>query len=110
MSQRTGTVGKLVSTLAAVGLPAAVAVMVSVLHPAPAMAWEVPCDFMTGGGFIIYQGNKANFGIGGGCKHGSPTWGHLNYIDHGNRLHVHWTSITAYLAEGDGLGNTSVDP
>jgi hypothetical protein len=80
-----------------------------VAHPAP-------CDFLTGGGFIIttadgaHEAAKANFGIGGGCKHGSPTWGHLNYIDHATGLHVHWTSITAYLAEGDGTGDTRTDP
>jgi len=61
---------------------------------------EVPCDFLTGGGFIIRNsGAKANFGVGGGCKDGSPTWGHLQYIDHGNGLNVHWTAITAYLFE-----------
>src|SRR6266571_2949277 len=60
-----------------------------------AFAWQ--CDFLTGGGFIFFNGNKANFGVGGGCKNGSPTWGHLEYIDHGNGLNVHWTSITAYL-------------
>ncbi len=66
-----------------------------------AFAWQ--CDFLTGGGFIITNGGnthppaKANFGVGGGCKNGSPTWGHLEYIDHGNGLNVHWTSITAYL-------------
>jgi len=59
-----------------------------------AFAWQ--CDFLTGGGFIFFNGNKANFGVGGGCKHGSPTWGHLEYIDHGTGLNVHWTSITAY--------------
>ncbi len=59
-----------------------------------AFAW--PCDFLTGGGFIFYNGSKANFGVGGGCKNGSPTWGHLEYIDHGTGLNVHWTSITAY--------------
>ena len=80
------------------------------------LAHPMPCDFLTGGGFIIttasgaHEAAKANFGIGGGCKHGSPTWGHLNYIDHGNGLHVHWLTITAYLAEGDGLGDTRTDP
>jgi hypothetical protein len=53
---------------------------------------------------------KANFGVGGGCKDGTPTWGHLEYHDHGNGLNVHWLTITAYLAEGDGLGDTSSDP
>lgn len=59
-----------------------------------AYAW--PCDFLTGGGYIFHQGNKANFGVGGGCKDGTPTWGHLEYIDHGTGLNVHATSITAY--------------
>src|SRR2546429_3775113 len=67
-----------------------------------AFAWQ--CDFLTGGGFIFFNGNKANFGVGGGCKHGSPTWGHLEYIDHGTGLNVHWTSITAYLEVDDGTG------
>jgi hypothetical protein len=67
------------------------------------------CDFLTGGGWIITtaSGNhppaKANFGVGGGCKHGSPTWGHLQYIDHGTGLNVHWTSITGYF-EGETRG------
>ena len=60
-----------------------------------AFAWG--CDFLTGGGFIIHNGNKANFGVGGGCKDGSPTFGHLEYIDHGIGLNVHWTSITGYF-------------
>src|SRR5687768_6760923 len=65
-------------------------------------AHPTPCDFMTGGGFIIttasgeHEPAKANFGVGGGCKKGEPTWGHLQYIDHGNGLNVHWTAITAY--------------
>lgn len=74
----------------------------------PASAHVFPCDFLTGGGFIMTTGSgthaeaKGNFGVGGGCKHGSPTWGHLEYHDHGNGLNTHWTTITAYLQEGDG--------
>jgi hypothetical protein len=80
------------------------------------IAHPAPCDFLTGGGFIITTGGgthapaKGNFGIGGGCKHGTPTWGHLEYHDHGNGLNAHWLTITAYLAEGDGLGDTAFDP
>jgi hypothetical protein len=61
------------------------------------MAWEVPPDdFLTGGGWIQrITGAKANFGVGGGVKNGA-WWGHLNYIDHGDGLHVHATSVTAY--------------
>ena len=79
-----------------------------------ARAHEFPCDFLTGGGYILTTASgahaeaKANFGVGGGCKHGSPTWGHLQYIDHGTGLNVHWTSITAYLLEAE--GDTSADP
>jgi hypothetical protein len=72
-------------------------------------AWVVPCDFLTGGGFIVRDvtGEHANFGIGGGCKFGSPTWGHLEYHDHGIALNVHATSITGYFFVDDGTG---VDP
>ena len=74
-----------------------VAALALVLASGSASAWD--CDFLTGGGFIIRDsgGAKANFGVGGGCKDGSPTWGHLEYIDHGTGLNDHWTSITAYL-------------
>jgi hypothetical protein len=77
-------------------------------------AHEFPCDFLTGGGFILTTASgthaeaKANFGVGGGCKHGAPTWGHLEYIDHGTGLNVHWTAITAYMFEAD--NDTSTDP
>src|SRR5213594_2185470 len=73
-----------------------VAALALLLASGSAGAWE--CDFLTGGGFIIRDsGAKANFGVGGGCKHGSPTWGHLEYQDHGTGLNVHWTSITGYF-------------
>jgi len=67
-------------------------------------AANADCDFLTGGGFIIIHSNngdaKANFGVGGGCKNGSTTWGHLEYIDHGMDVKVHGTSITGYSKEG----------
>src|SRR5205809_3637240 len=80
-----------------------VAALALALASGSANAWV--CDFLTGGGFIIRDsGAKANFGVGGGCKHGTPTWGHLEYIDHGRGLNVHWTSITAYDRDGtDGV-------
>jgi len=65
-------------------------------------AANADCDVMTGGGFIINNGAQANFGVAGGCKDGMPTFGHLEYIDHGVSLNVHWTSITAYQFESDG--------
>jgi len=79
-----------------------------------ASAWI--CDFMTGGGWIVNNGFKANFGVGGGCKHGSGLpgqetdyWGHLEYHDHGTGLNVHWTSITAYM-EIDTQASSDKDP
>jgi len=64
-------------------------------------------DFLTGGGFIVNAtgttpGAHANFGVGGSCKQGGGPhglWGHLEYIDHGYGLNVHWTTITAYLRD-----------
>jgi len=129
MSQRTKTMSKLLSALAAGGLLAAVAVVgvliLSTTAP-PVKAWfsSVPCDFLTGGGWILppagsSNGVKANFAIGGGCKNGStpgpppiPYWGHLNYLDHGTSIkpptaptpfHVHWTSIDAYVFVCNGI-------
>lgn len=66
-----------------------------------------PCDFTTGGGFILIApgtassplaetGQKANFGLVGGCKNGG-FFGHVNYVDHNNGLHVSSDSITAYV-------------
>src|ERR1051325_612202 len=76
-----------------------VAALALTLASGSANAWQ--CDFLTGGGFIVRDsGAKANFGVGGGCKHGSPTFGHLEYIDHGTGLNVHWTSITGYFDLG----------
>ncbi len=63
---------------------------------------QPPCDFVTGGGFIVRDsGDKANFGIAGSCKN-EFSWGHLEYVDHSDTepLNVHWTSITAYLGPG----------
>ena len=75
-----------------------IATLTLTLASGTANAWM--CDFLTGGGFIVNptspNGAHANFGVGGGCKNGAPTWGHLEYIDHGNGLNVHWTSITGY--------------
>jgi hypothetical protein len=80
-----------------------IAALALVLASGSASAWE--CDFLTGGGFIIRDsgGAKANFGVGGGCKDGSPTFGHLEYIDHGTGLNVHWTAITAYIEVDSGV-------
>ena len=58
-----------------------------------------PCDFLTGGGWIrLTSGAKANFGVAGGIKNGA-FWGHLNYIDHGNGMHVKATAVTGYQTD-----------
>jgi hypothetical protein len=64
-------------------------------------AWttdEVPCDFVTGGGFIVHSGAKANFGVAGGVKNGA-FWGHLEYNDHTTSppMRVHGTSVGSYI-------------
>ena len=57
-------------------------------------------DFVTGGGWITGtpSGAKGNFGVGGGIKDGA-FWGHLNYIDHGNGMHVKATAVTGYAVD-----------
>lgn len=61
-----------------------------------------PNDFVTGGGWITGTPSRAraNFGIAGGIRNGA-FWGHLMYIDHGSRLKVKGTSVTAYEIVGD---------
>ena len=108
MNEGKRSIARLAYGLVAVGLLVAATMAVLVARPATVIASTPPCDFMTGGGWIVHAGAHANFGVGGGCKDGSPTWGHLEYIDHGTGLKVHWTSITAYLPAVDDV--TSVDP
>ena len=62
-----------------------------------------PCDatagdFVTGGGWIVSPSDpnaKADFAVAGGIKNGS-FWGHLMFLDHGNRLRVKGTAVTGY--------------
>src|SRR5713226_3867477 len=64
----------------------------------------VPCDFVTGGGFIVGAGGSSlrtdvhgNFGVGGGVKNGA-FWGHLEYNDHGTAptRQIHGTGVCNY--------------
>ncbi len=83
-------------------------VVLLALSGGPARAWnnnQVPCDFVTGGGFIVGAGGSSlstgthgNFGVGGGVKNGA-FWGHLEYNDHGTSppMQVHGTSVTSYI-------------
>ena len=69
----------------------------------------VPCDFVTGGGFIVGSGTsdlavgaKANFAVGGGVKN-DAFWGHLEYNDHSKNppMQVHGTAVTGYFLGTD---------
>jgi len=65
-------------------------------HSVPA-----PCDFITGGGWVIANsGAKVNFGAHGGCKNGA-FWGHVNALDHSSNPpgHLKSTRITGYLMD-----------
>jgi hypothetical protein len=55
------------------------------------------CGKVTGGGWIVGTptGAKASFGVSGGTQ-GAKFWGHLNYVDHGQGLHVRSTEVTGY--------------
>ena len=72
----------------------------------------IPCDFVTGGGFIVGSGTsslaadaKGNFGVGGGVRN-HAFWGHLEYNDHSSSppRQVHGTGVTGY----SGSGNTRI--
>src|SRR5207245_6296083 len=97
--------------LAAALLAGGLLLALQATKPTPVYAHEVPslCDFTTGGGFILIApgtasnvadlpetGQKANFGLVGGCKNGG-FFGHVNYVDHNNGLHVSSDSITGYV-------------
>lgn len=57
-------------------------------------------DFVTGGGWIATpSGDRGTFGVAGGIKNGDY-WGHLTYVDHGSRMKVKGTEVTAYEATG----------
>src|SRR5438093_5246099 len=63
-----------------------------------------PCDFFTGGGWVIGDsGAKVNFGAHGGCKHGA-FWAHVNVLYHTTSPpgHLKSTEITGYLMDPAG--------
>ena len=113
MNERAKRISRLISALVTGGLVLATLV---VFRSVPARAWNTtggevpsPCDFTTGGGFILIapgtafnaaglpeSDQKANFGLVGGCKNGG-FFGHVNYVDHNNGLHVSSDSITGYV-------------
>ena len=44
---------------------------------------------------VLNPNAKANFAVAGGIKNGS-FWGHLMYLDHGNRLRAKGTAVSGY--------------
>jgi len=72
--------------------------------------WEVPNDFMTGGGFFFVQagdgtcpGSRVNFGFNAGPRPGNPTLkGHLNLIDHLCGDHVEGLTVDDYFVSTNG--------
>ena len=106
MSKKQITITKFVSPLLAAGLLVAVLLLksapVAIAHIVPS-----PCDFTTGGGFVITDsGNHANFGLVGGCKNGG-FFGHVNFVDHDTTgtfagLHVSSDTIDGYFEPAAG--------
>ena len=114
MSKKQIAITKFVSPLLAAGLLIAVLFLkstpVATAHIVPS-----PCDFTTGGGFVLTNsGNHANFGLVGGCKNGG-FFGHVNFVDHDTTgifagLHVSSDTIDAYFepfpgSTGEGPSN-----
>ena len=102
MNFRTKTLPRLVSKLILTGILTGM-ILLSTGGPVSAHPGDQPqnppLDFVTGGGFIVRpSGAMAKFCGAGGVKNGA-FWGHLNYKDHGNGLHVkaQREDITAYI-------------
>jgi len=107
MSKRGKKISNLVAALSVVGGLVAAALLMLKTIPADAHQVPKPCDFTTGGGFVITEktltdgGNHANFGLVAGCKNGG-FFGHVNFVDHDTTgtfagLHVSSDNITAYV-------------
>src|SRR5439155_21271224 len=88
MNERAKRISRLASGLVVVALVVTGAMLVGTGTAPPVKAWKTlpPCVFLTGGGWIVYNGNKANFGVAGRCKDVWPTWAHLVERDHGTGL------------------------
>ncbi len=101
MNKRTKTIVPMLITGLLTGV-LLIAILGFKSTPAAAHMVPFPCDFTTGGGFVITDnGNHANFGLVAGCKHGG-FFGHVNFVDHDTTgifagLHVSSDQITAYV-------------
>lgn len=106
MSKKQRAIASFISPLLAAGLLLTVLMFrntpVAKAHIVPS-----PCDFTTGGGFVITDsGNHANFGLVGGCKNGG-FFGHVNFVDHDTTgmfagLHVNSDTVDAYFEPAAG--------
>jgi hypothetical protein len=54
------------------------------------------CDFVTGGGFVIVNGKRINFGFNVGITSGGVRFGHINVVDRLHGVHLSSTAITLY--------------
>lgn len=55
-----------------------------------------PKDFVTGGGFLVWD-SKSNYGFNAGYRPGNTKLiGHFNYFDHNLQMHVSSIKITSY--------------
>src|SRR3989442_2090133 len=87
MSKRGKKISNLVAALSVVGGLVAAALLMLKTIPADAHQVPKPCDFTTGGGFVITEktltdgGNHANFGLVAGCKNGG-VFCQLKFSDH----------------------------
>src|SRR6266436_7601594 len=101
MSKVRRTITRWMLTLLVAGLTASVVIFTGT-RVAKAHIVPSPCDFTTGGGFVITDnGNHANFGLVGGCKNGG-FFGHVNFVDHDTAgifagLHVSSDTIDGYF-------------
>ncbi|TLZ57673.1 MAG: hypothetical protein E6K22_00570 [Gammaproteobacteria bacterium] len=106
MSKERRTIARWMLTLLVAGLTASVVIFTGT-RVAKAHIVPFPCDFTTGGGFVITDnGYHANFGLVGGCKH-DGFFGHVNFVDHDETgeyagLHVSSDSIDAYFEPAPG--------
>lgn len=106
MSKECRSLARLVLTSLAVGAIASTAVVMG-SGVAKAHVIPTPCDFSTGGGYVISDnGYNGNFGLVGGCKHGG-FYGHVNFVDHDASgdfagLHLSSDSIDGYFEPAAG--------
>src|SRR5258708_23921688 len=107
MSKGFTTISKLAFPLVAAGLVLGATIFVIGTATVPnLLACVMPssCDFLTGGGWIVYHGAKGTFGVGGGCKdglgiNGVAYWGHVEYVVRSISpgLNVHALAVNAYI-------------